>query len=164
MSEIILLSTLVPIVKEKLANLSSSKNYRSIAISSLILKLLDYIIIILYGGHLKFDEFQFGYQENSSASMCSWMALEMIDLYQRNGSTVYGCFMDCTKAFDTIQQSLLFKKLLNAKIPPIFIRLLINIYLRQTADVRWQGSFSSEFKLSNGMKQGAVLSPIVFCY
>ena len=38
----LLIATLVPIVKDKLADLCSSKNYRSIAISSLILKLLDW--------------------------------------------------------------------------------------------------------------------------
>ena len=113
---------------------------------------------------MNFNKFQFGLQENSSASLCSWMALETIALYQRGGSSVYGCLMDCTKAFDTIQQSLLFRKLLDAKIPPIFIRLLINIYLKQTADVSWQGKYSEEFRLRNGVKQGAVLSPVLFCF
>ena len=41
-SEILLLATLLPLVKDKLGDLCSSKNYRSNAISSLILKLLDY--------------------------------------------------------------------------------------------------------------------------
>lgn len=163
-SEILLLATLVPIVKDKLSDLTTSKNYRSIAISSLLLKLLDHIIIILYGDKLKFDEFQFGYQENISASLCSWIALETISLYQRQGTTVYGCFMDCTKAFDTVQQSKFFTKLLEAKIPSVIIRLLIHIYRKQTADVRWQGKYSTEFKLSNGVRQGSVLSPILFCF
>ena len=38
---ILLLATLVPIIKDKLGSITSSKNYRSIAISSLILKLID---------------------------------------------------------------------------------------------------------------------------
>ena len=37
----LLLATLVPIIKDKLGSLTTSKNYRSIAISSLILKILD---------------------------------------------------------------------------------------------------------------------------
>ena len=44
-----LLATLLPIVKDKLADLCDSKNYRSIAISSLILKLLDWVILLNYG-------------------------------------------------------------------------------------------------------------------
>ena len=37
----LLLATLVPLIKDKLGDLNSSKNYRTIAISSLILKLLE---------------------------------------------------------------------------------------------------------------------------
>lgn len=92
------------------------------------------------------------------------MALETISLYQREGSSIYGCLLDCTKAFDTVQQSLLFKKLLDHKVPQVFIRLLIQIYVNQTANVRWQNYISSSFTLKNGVTQGAVLSPILFCF
>ena len=92
------------------------------------------------------------------------MVLETISLYLRNGSPVFGCLMDCTKAFDTVQHSLLFKKLIEAKIPVIFVRLLIFMYQKQTADVRWQSTFSKEFKMQNGVRQGSVLSPILFCF
>ena len=54
--------------------------------------------------------------------------------------------------------------MLDAKVPPIIIRLIINTYQKQTADVRWKGKYSQEFKLSNGVKQGAVLSPLLFCF
>ena len=85
-------------------------------------------------------------------------------MYIRNGSTVFGCLLDCSKAFDTIQQSLLFKKMIAAKIPLIVIRLFINMYERQTLNVRWKGKFSKKFPMGNGTKQGAVLSPILFCF
>ena len=55
----LLLATLVPIIKDKLGSINSSKNYRSIAISSLILKLLDWIIILLFGSSLGLHDLQF---------------------------------------------------------------------------------------------------------
>ena len=125
---------------------------------------MDWVIIILYGEDLKFDDFQFSYQGNSSPSLCSWIALETISMYLRNGSEVYGCLMDCTKAVDTVQHSLLFKKMLDMKIPMIIVRLLIYIYRNQTADVRWNGIFSKEFTMKNGVRQGAVLSPVLYCF
>ena len=163
-SEILLLATLVPIVKDKLGDLCSSKNYRSIAVSSILLKLIDWIIIICYGHLMKTDDFQFGFQENSSTSMCSWVVYETIDRYIRGKSKVYGVLMDCTKAFDTVQHSKLFQKLLDAGFPPIIVRLMIFIYKKQTADVRWKNRYSFEFSIKNGVKQGAVLSPILFCF
>ena len=63
MTDALLLSTLVPLVKDKLGNLCSSDNYRSIAISSLILKIFDWVMILIFGEKLHLDALQFGYQE-----------------------------------------------------------------------------------------------------
>ena len=54
----LLIATLVPIIKDKLGSISSSKNYRSIAISSLTLKIFDWIMLNLYGSSLGIDELQ----------------------------------------------------------------------------------------------------------
>ena len=65
----LLLATLIPLIKDKLASINSSKNYRSIALSSLILKLIDWIILILFGDSLGLDELQFAYQPGCSTTM-----------------------------------------------------------------------------------------------
>ena len=160
----LLLASLVPLVKDKLGDLCSSANYRSIALSSIFLKLLDWIVIICYGHLLKLDDLQFGFQKDNSTSLCSWVVFETIDAYIRTGSIVYGVLMDCTKAFDTIKHSKLFRKMLEAKVPRVVIRLLIYIYRRQRAEVRWKNMHSEEFPISNGVRQGAILSPILFCF
>ena len=129
-----------------------------------ILKLLDWVILLNYGHLLKLDDFQFGFQEMSSTSLCSWVVYETIDQYIRNGSMVYGCLLDCTKAFDTIKHSILFQKLPEAKVPPIVVRLLINIYRKQMANVRWKSRISDQFPIRNGVRQGAIVSPILFCF
>ena len=72
--------------------------------------------------------------------------------------------MDCTKAFDTIQHSKLFKKMLDAKVPGVMVRLLIYIYRMQMAEVCWKGDHSGQFSVKNGVRQGAILSPILFCF
>ena len=92
------------------------------------------------------------------------MAYETIAMYLRNGSNVFGVLMDCSKAFDTVKHSKLFKKMLKANIPPVVVRLLISQYSMQRADVRWDGAYSREFRISNGVRQGAVLSPILYCF
>ena len=77
---------------------------------------------------------------------------------------MYGCLLDCTKAFDTIKHSILFGKLLDAKVPPIIVRLLVNINRRQMANVRWKSGVSDQFPIRNGVRQGAIASPILFCF
>ena len=64
----LLLATLVPIIKYKLGSISCSKNYRSIAMSSLILKLLDWVILLLFGDSLGLDQLQFAYQPGASTT------------------------------------------------------------------------------------------------
>ena len=159
----LLLATLIPIIKDKLASINSSKNYRSIALSSLILKILDWIILTLYGATLGLDELQFAYQAGCSTTMCTWMVTETISYFMRKGSDVFTCCMDMTKAFDLVRHSLLFKKLVHAGLPVIFIRILLVIYLHQFANVKWNNLYSNIFTLCNGVLQGGVLSAILYC-
>ena len=72
--------------------------------------------------------------------------------------------MDMTKAFDLVKHSLLFKKLLHAGLPLIFLRLLLFIYMKQYANVKWNNTFSTMFTLTNGVRQGGVISAILYCF
>ena len=154
---------MVPLVKDKLGNINSSKNYRSVAISSILLKLIDWVIILLEGSSLGLDELQFAYQTGCSTTMCTWAATETIDYFLRNGGEVFACSMDMSKAFDLVVHSKLLGKLLEASMPAIVVRLLLVMYLTQYANVRWDGMFSAIFSLKNGCKQEAVFSAIAYC-
>ena len=71
--------------------------------------------------------------------------------------------MDLSKAFDRIKHSALFWKLLKKGMPPVFVRLLLVMYEKQKAAVRWNNVLSETSSVNNGVKQGAILSPILFC-
>ena len=162
-SLVLLISTLIPLIKDKLAGLSTSKNYRSVAISSILLKLVDWVVILLDGESLGLDELQFYYQTGSSTVMCTWVALETIDYFLKNGTEVYTCATDMSKAFDLTLHSLMFAKMLDAGVNPILVRLLIYVYAHQEANVRWNGEYSSNFSVRNGCGQGKVLAAIAYC-
>ena len=134
-----MVSTLLPMIKDKLGDTSSSSNYRSIALTSLPLKIFDWILLLLFDEELKIDELQFGFQRNTSTTMCTWVAVETIDYFLGNGSDVFTCVMDMSKAFDLVQHSTLFWKLIDKNIPSIYIRLLFVMYCKQQANVRWNG-------------------------
>ena len=155
--------SLVPIVKDALGDLTASDNYRAIAIGSLLLKVLDWIVLLLEGDKLNVDELQFGFQAMTSTTMCTWSLAATINYYKYRGRTVYGCAMDCSKAFDMVIWTQLFNKLLDRGISPIFLRLILFIYSNQSCDVRWNSKKSHRFSVSNGVMQGAVSSPILFC-
>ena len=96
--------------------------------------------------------------------MCTYAVLETIDYFLRHGSDVFMCTMDMTKAFDMTVHSILFTKMLKAGVSAIFLRLLIFIYSEQFANVRWNGEISSIFTMHNGVRQGAVLSALAYCF
>ena len=110
----------------------------------------------LHGLNLGLDDLQFAYQPASSTTMCTWAVIETIGYFLRNGSEVFTCQTDMTKAFDMVQHSLLFKKLLSAGLSKIFLRILMVIYMFQYANVRWNGVLSDIFTMCNGVRQGVL--------
>ena len=95
--------------------------------------------------------------------MCSWLVLETVSYFLRSNTEVYCCTMDMTKAFDLVKFSVLFGKLVSKNLPLIFIRLLLYMYINQSANVRWNGELSQHFTITNGVKQGMVLSALLYC-
>ncbi len=69
--------------------------------------------------------------------------------------------LDATKAFDRVQYSKLFKLPIKRDICPLIVHLLLNMYLRSSAVITWNGVKSGQFKICNGVKQGGVLSPLL---
>ena len=70
--------------------------------------------------------------------------------------------LDASKAFDRVNYCKLFRVLLKRKVSPLVLRLLLYMYTKQKLQVRWGSSMSSQFTACNGVKQGAILSPILF--
>ena len=76
-----LLSCIIPIPKGKSCNISDSANYRGIALSSIVGKILDKIIITHFGDLLSSTELQFGFKASQSTNMCT-MVLKTISYYR----------------------------------------------------------------------------------
>ena len=45
---------------------------------------------------------------------------------------------------------------------PVYLRILIQLYRTQSLRINWNVWISSEFTVSNGIKQGVVLSLLLF--
>ena len=73
--------------------------------------------------------------------MCSWAINAVIEHYNMQGQAVYGCTADMSKAFDVIEWVPLFKELMSRGVAPVFLRVLLYIYVHQTCDVRWNGDW-----------------------
>ena len=155
---------LVTIIKSKSGLISGKDNYRPIAVASVLSKVLEFIILESIEMCVYTHENQFGFKKQHGTDTCIYVMKEIINRYQRLGSSVYLCFLDASKAFDRINHDTLFKKLVNRKFnePAYIVRLLVFWYSHQQMFVRWGNVMSSVFIESNGVRQGGVLSPYLF--
>ena len=155
-------SVIKPIIKNKRKCHSDSNNYRGIALSSLLLKLLEYIIINKIENNLNSSDYQFAYKREHSTIMCNFLLDQTIQYYLNNNTDVYCVFLDATKAFDLIDHEQLFKTLNDNGICPLFIRLIMVLYKFNNAVVQYNQAISSSFGMETGTKQGSVLSAYLF--
>ena len=85
----------LPLLKNSLKNSSDVNSYRAIAGSSLLLKLFDQVILLLWGDLMTSD-----YKAEYSTSQCSWFVMEVATHFVRRGTACIATLLDCTKAFD----------------------------------------------------------------
>ena len=102
-------STMVPVPKDKRSNKSDSSNYRAIAISRILGKFLDSIIIQDQYVSLKTDDLPFGFKENTSTIICTQLLIEAVEYYNSNNTDCFMLLLDASKVFDRIEYFRLFE-------------------------------------------------------
>ena len=155
----LLICAIILLIKNKRGATDDSNNYRGIALSSILLKVFDWVVLLLFDKELENDPNQFGYQAESSANMCTWTAIETVSYFVNRGSTVYACLLDYRKAFDYCNHVIMFQNLLDRNINKVFLRLMIFMYLHQSCFIKWHQTRSYSFSVTNGTIQGGVFSP-----
>ena len=75
---------------------------------------------------------------------------------------IFGCFVDFSKAFDRVPRDILLRKLKEKGIDGRILDIIRTLYLGDTASVKIDKSFSPPFTTNIGVRQGCVLSPLLF--
>ena len=83
-------------------------------------------------------------------------------LYGRRRSKLYIAFVDYKKAFDSVNRVTLWKILKKLNIPTKILKMLQGIYSTVQAMVRYNNETSNKFDCPQGVKQGCLLSPLIF--
>jgi len=76
---------------------------------------------------------------------------------------VLAIVVDVSKAFDRLQYCKLFCLLLHHNVPPCIVRVLLRFYIGHTIRISWNCVSSDFVIVYNGVKQGGVISPVLFC-
>lgn len=153
---------LVPVIKDKAGKVGSSNNYRPIALANILSKVVEQIILQRINNLISSTDHQFGFKAKHGTDMCIYMLKELLNNYKRKNSSIFICFLDASKAFDRLNHDKLFNKLRTAGVPKYIVRILSYWYAQQTMQVKWDNCLSAPFHISNGVRQGSILSPILF--
>ena len=165
MTQELLSCAFLPLYKGNLKDPRKFSSYRAVAGASQLLKMYEYVMIILYGDLLETDSLQFGFKRGASCSQASWLVYETAMYMYQRGGMVHGACCDLKAAFDLCLFDKLFLKILDQGIPAIAVRVLIFTYQEQKGWVRLAGRNSEKFNITNGTRQGSIGSPFYFaCY
>jgi hypothetical protein len=151
-----------PIVKDSDGDLSMTDNYRGLTLSSVFSFLYEHALMLKFGHFLYTSDLQFGFKPKHSTSHAIFVLRTCVDYFIENGSSVFVGFFDCTKGFDKVNHHGIYIKLMNRLIPLCFLRILIYWYSNLHCKCKWNNSFSADFSVNTGVKQGGVLSPQIF--
>ena len=153
----------------KIPNPSCLKDYRPTALTSIVMKCFERIILHQPMKHMKFhlDPYQFALQEQQKHRKDATLTL-LHNVYThleknktKTGSFVRILFIDFSYASNSIQPHLMASKILKLDVNPRLILWIVDFLVSRSQTVRHQAALSSSRSISTGSPQGTVLSPIL---
>ena len=140
-------------------------NSRGISLLSVAGKVLAKILLKRLIKHISEDlmpETQCGFRQNRSTSDMIFVARQTLEKCREQFKDLHICFVDLSKAFDTVDRPLLWEILRCSGCPPKFINLVRLLHEGMEARVRVGSLESDPFNVSRGVKQGCTLAPVLF--
>ena len=122
-------------------------------------KLFDSIVLEEQQDSLFTDLLQFGFKKKASTVVCASLLKATIEYYNENNTDCYLLLLDASKAFDRVEYMKLFNTLRDRKMCLLVLRLLMNMYINQQIQVKWNSTMSMKSSISNGVKHCGCLSP-----
>ena len=109
-------------------------------------------------------EEQSGFRPNSSTTdMMLFVIRRLQELARKKRIPLYVCFIGLTKAYDSVDRTLLWTVLARFGVPQIMISVICQFHDGMRACVRLDGRVCSRwFAVEQGLRQGWVLTPLLF--
>ena len=154
----------IPIHKKE--NKECIENYRPVSILPVFGKIFEKIIynrlysFFISKGILR--EEQFGFRKGHSTAHALHQSVDSINKSLDNGRHVLGIFIDLSKAFDTLDHSILLTKLENYGIRGSAYSLMASYLSERKQYVHFNSVSSDTLEIRYGVPQGSILGPLLF--
>lgn len=159
-------ATIVPLHKKGDTNIPD--NYRGISLLSILSKVFTHILNVRLMEWAEQNgmicEAQAGFRKGRSTTDHIFTLNAMIEKHLLRNTKLYVAFIDFKKAYDTVNRSVLWSVLLRAGIQGKMFKMIQGMYSSVKACVLCGSSngTSSFFDCLQGLKQGCIISPILF--
>ena len=127
-----------------------------------VIKLLMKIILERIKGKITMEiaDTQTGFQKDKGKREGIFNLRMLIERCLEVNKDIFLCFIDYTKAFDSINHNKLIESLEKTEIDGKDLRIIANLYKNQFSSIKINGELTESFEVQKGVRQGCVLSPL----
>ena len=155
-------SLIIPVHKKGSAK--ACANYRGISLLPLIGKIYTLLVLQRIGDFLDSttSESQAGFRRNRSTKDNIFLLRQLLQRRSEFQKETIVAYLDYSAAFDSVDRNVLWRILLASGLPAFYVDRIRQMYEDAVAKVRVYGEIGAAFNVSSGVKQGDVLSPLLF--
>ena len=141
-------------------------NYRPISVLPFFSKIFEkivykYVVDFLDDNNI-FYQYQFGFRKHHSTSHAIITLVERVTKALDTGKYIVGVFLDLKKAFDTVDHSILLKKLEKYGIRGNMHKWFKSYLSFRVQFVEYNNCHSDNKQITHGVPQGSILGPLLF--
>ena len=109
------------------------------------------------------SEEQCGFRPNRSTAAMMFVVRRLQEVWRKAGASIFMCFIDLQKTYDTVDRTLPWQVLTRIGVPPPMTAVIRQLHDGMRACVRPDNGVCSDlFEVEQGLRQGCVLSPLLF--
>jgi len=157
-------SIIVPIHKKR--DKRDCNNYSGISLLPATYKILSNILLSRLTPYAKeiIGDHQCGFRRNRSTIDHIFCFRQILEKKWEYNEEVNQLFIDFKKAYDSVRKEDLYKILIEFGIPKKLVRLIKMSLNESYSRVRVGKNVSDRFPISNGLRQGDALTPLLFIF
>ena len=139
-------------------------NYRGISLLSIAGKIFARVVLnrLITISERVLPEAQCGFRPGRSTVDMIFAMRQIQEKCKEQNMPLHSVFIDLTKAFDTVNREALWSVLERFGCPPKLLKVIQLFHTGMNGQVLASGNMTEEFEITNGVKQGCVLAPVLF--